>query len=116
MGGITTHVLDVARGKPAAGVRIELYARDTDARLLRVATTNTDGRCDRPLLEGPELRTGNYELIFLVGEYFGQLGLDLPRPRFLEEVVIRFGVADAGQHYHVPLLLSPWSFSTYRGS
>jgi 5-hydroxyisourate hydrolase len=116
MGKITTHVLDVARGRPAAGVRIELRTCGDEPRLVRAATTNADGRCDEPLLEGVGLQPGEYDLIFFVGEYFGKLGLDLPRPRFLEEVVIRFGVADPGQHYHVPLLVSPWSFSTYRGS
>jgi 5-hydroxyisourate hydrolase len=116
MGRITTHVLDVGHGKPAEGVRIELHARGENPRLLLETATNADGRCDRPLLEGEELRAGEYELIFFVGDYFGRLGLDLPRPRFLEEVVIRFGVADPGKHYHVPLLVSPWSFSTYRGS
>jgi 5-hydroxyisourate hydrolase len=116
MGRITTHVLDVARGKPAAGVRIELHARGAEPQLLQATETNEDGRCDRPMLEGPEFRTGEYELIFFVGDYFGREGLELPQPRFLDQVVIRFGVADAGQHFHVPLLVSPWCFSTYRGS
>jgi 5-hydroxyisourate hydrolase len=116
MGRITTHVLDVAHGKPAEGVRIELHARGEVPKLLRATTTNADGRCGRPLLEGAELRAGEYELVFFLDDYFGRLGLDLPRPLFLDQVVTRFGVANAGQHYHVPLLVSPWSFSTYRGS
>ncbi|MBV8397875.1 MAG: hydroxyisourate hydrolase [Acetobacteraceae bacterium] len=116
MGRITTHVLDVARGKPAAGVRIELQTAANERQLLHSTSTNADGRCDRPLLEGTGFRVGEYDLIFFVGEYFERIGLDLPRPRFLNQVVIRFGVADAAEHYHVPLLVSPWSFSTYRGS
>ena len=116
MGRLTTHVLDVARGQPAAGLPLSLYAVGEERRQLAAAVTNADGRCDAPLLEGAALRRGLYELVFETGGYFDGLGLDLPEPKFLDEVVIRFGIADADQHYHVPLLLSPFGYSTYRGS
>ena len=106
-GRLTTHVLDTARGRPAAGVRIELARLDGDARTpLKAVITNHDGRTDEPLLD--ELEAATYELTFAVGEHFGE-GL-------YDEVPIRFRIADAGAHYHVPLLVSPWSYSTYRGS
>jgi 5-hydroxyisourate hydrolase len=106
-GRLTTHVLDTARGRPAAGVRIELTRLDGDARTpLKTAVTNDDGRTDAPLLT--ELEAATYELTFAVGEHFGE-GL-------YDEVPIRFRIEDAGAHYHVPLLVSPWSYSTYRGS
>ena len=112
-GKLTTHVLDTARGVPAAGVLIELR-RGTH--LLKTTRTNADGRTDEPLLAGAALEAGSYELVFHVGDYFAAAGLaDGERP-FLDEVPVRFGVADAGAHYHVPLLVSPWSYSTYRGS
>ena len=113
MGRLTTHVLDTAHGRPAPGVRIELFSGGLR---LREETTNRDGRCDAPLLEGEFFRIGTYELVFFAGDYFAGLGLHLPEPRFLDRVVIRFGVADAAAHCHVPLLVTPWSFSTYRGS
>ncbi len=116
MGKLTTHVLDTASGKPAAAIRIELFACGPERRKLGEATTNADGRCDRPLLEQAAFTPGRFELVFHVGAYFAATGAVLPDPPFLEEVVIRFGVADPGTHYHVPLLVSPWSFSTYRGS
>ncbi len=116
MGKLTTHVLDTAHGRPAEGVRIVLHARGAQAGVLREATTNADGRCDRPLLEGDALLAGEYELVFFIGDYFAALGVAQPAPRFLDEVVLRFGVADPAQHYHVPLLASPFGFSTYRGS
>jgi 5-hydroxyisourate hydrolase len=116
MGRITTHVLDVASGKPAAGVVVELHVRGAEPRMVHSTATNADGRCDQPLLQGSALRAGEYELIFAMGDYFDKQGLALPRPKFLDQVVLRFGVSDATQHYHVPLLVSPWSFSTYRGS
>jgi hydroxyisourate hydrolase len=102
---LTTHVLDTARGRPAAGVRIELFRLDPRT-LLKAVVTNDDGRTDEPLLA--QLEAGSYELTFAVGAYFGE-GL-------FDEVPIRFRVDDAGAHYHVPLLVSPWSYSTYRGS
>jgi 5-hydroxyisourate hydrolase len=116
MGRLTTHVLDSAQGKPGAGIAIELYRLGTPRERLASTTTNNDGRCDRPLLEGTALTIGTYELVFRAGEYFARQGLSLPEPKFLDEVVIRFGIADAGAHYHVPLLISPYAYSTYRGS
>jgi 5-hydroxyisourate hydrolase len=122
MGRLTTHVLDTAGGRPAAGVRVRVYAVgdvDDDSgarRLLREATTNADGRCDAPLLEGDGFVAGRYEIVFGAGAYFRAFGTTLPQPAFVGDVVLRFGIADAAQHYHVPLLVSPWSWSTYRGS
>lgn len=116
MGKLTTHVLDTAHGRPAAGVRIALFALDGARRELKQVRTNADGRCDQPLLEGEAFRTGSYELVFQVDEYFRALDRSLPSPAFVGEVVLRFGIADAQAHYHVPLLVSPWSYSTYRGS
>lgn len=121
MGRLTTHVLDTAHGRPGAGVAIELYRIDRDVtekprERIAQATTNADGRCERPLLEGAALATGTYELVFRAGDYFAGQGVNLPRPRFLDEVVIRFGISDPAAHYHVPLLISPYGYSTYRGS
>ena len=117
MGRLSTHVLDTHSGRPAAGVTIELYAmRDGEQRLLKSAVTNADGRTDAPLLAGDEYKPGVYELRFHVGAYFRARGLDLPDPAFIDVAPIRFGMADADGHYHVPLLVSPWSYSTYRGS
>jgi 5-hydroxyisourate hydrolase len=118
-GRLTTHVLDTASGRPAAGLRIELARVEDDGssrRPLKTATTNEDGRCDAPLLEGAELQPGVYELVFRVGDHFRAAGLDLPEPPFLDTVPIRFGIAAGDQHYHVPLLISPYAYSTYRGS
>jgi 5-hydroxyisourate hydrolase len=116
VGRLTTHVLDLARGKPAAGLAITLRAAGKHGAALASAVTNADGRCDRPLLEGEAMHAGSYDLVFDAGGYFDRLGLDLPSPKFLDEVVIRFGIADPDAHYHVPLLLSPFGYSTYRGS
>ncbi len=116
MGALTTHVLDTAQGRPGAGIRVELYAIDPERRLVRSVETNHDGRCDAPLLDGEAFRTGEWELVFHVGEYFAaQEGLTLPDPPFLNQVTVRFGIA-ADAHYHVPLLVSPWGYTTYRGS
>jgi 5-hydroxyisourate hydrolase len=117
MGRLTTHVLDTANGRPGHGIRITLY-RNLGERyaLITDATTNADGRCDAPLLEGAAFTQGRYRLVFAVGEYFSRNGIALPDPPFVDEVVLDFGVADAVAHYHVPLLVSPWSYSTYRGS
>ena len=115
MGRLTTHVLDTSRGTPAAGLAISLN-RDGAAETLTRAVTNADGRCDRALLEGAQFVAGTYEIRFAAGAYFDRIGLDLPEPKFLDEVVIRFGIADPEGHYHVPLLLSPFGYSTYRGS
>lgn len=118
MGRLTTHILDTALGTPAAGVRLELSRLDGAAGGTTVATavTNDDGRCDAPLLEGESFVPGRYQLVFHAGPYFDALRLDLPDCKFLDEVVLRFGVSNADQHYHVPLLLSPYGYSTYRGS
>ncbi len=106
-GRLTTHVLDTARGRPAAGIPIELARLDGERReVLRTVRTNADGRTDEPLLEDP--RAGTYELVFAVGEHFSE--------GFLDRVPVRFTIAEPGAHYHVPLLVSPWSYSTYRGS
>jgi 5-hydroxyisourate hydrolase len=110
MGKLTTHVLDTARGKPGAGIAVEVYRIDKDvSALVAKATTNRDGRTDAPLLEGESLRAGTYQLVFHVGAYFKSR-------EFLDVVPIRFTIADASAHYHVPLLCSPWSYTTYRGS
>jgi hydroxyisourate hydrolase len=107
---LTTHVLDTAGGRPAGGVRVEVWR---DGRCVGEATTNADGRTDGPLLE--ELEVGSYELRFVVGPYFAASGL-ASDPPFLDVVPVCFGVADPGAHHHVPLLCSPWSYTTYRGS
>jgi 5-hydroxyisourate hydrolase len=115
MGRLTTHILDTAHGGPAAGVSIRLYALDDGRELRLTATTNADGRTDGALLDGSDMLTGRYELEFDIGDYFRSRGAELSDPAFLDTVVIRFAV-QAGEHYHVPLLASPWSYSTYRGS
>ena len=115
MGRLTTHVLDVVRGRPAAAVRIELYDLDDNRRLVTSCFTNADGRTDQPLLDDSAFRAGRWELLFHVGDYFaGQDGAQ-GEPPFLDQVPVRFGTTAQG-HYHVPLLVSPWSYSTYRGS
>jgi 5-hydroxyisourate hydrolase len=117
MGKLTTHVLNLSAGIPAAGMRIDLHdASVSTPRLVTQNRTNEDGRCSKPLLEGNTLRSGRYTLTFHVAEYFRSLGMQLPDPPFIDEVVVQFGVADPDQNYHVPLLVSPWSYSTYRGS
>ncbi|MBK8286197.1 MAG: hydroxyisourate hydrolase [Ahniella sp.] len=117
MGRLTTHILDTAHGGPAANVTIRLFrVHDEGRELLTERLSNADGRCDTPLLEGAALIPGTYELEFAIGDYFAEKGVVVPEPRFLDRVPIRFGIADPGQHYHVPLLASPFAFSTYRGS
>ncbi|OWY30108.1 hydroxyisourate hydrolase [Herbaspirillum robiniae] len=117
MGKLSTHVLDITKGKPGVGVKLALYAVENDRKtLLKNAVTNGDGRCDEPLLAGDEVRAGKYELVFAAGDYFAAQGVDVPSPRFVDEVVIAFGIADPAQNYHVPLVVSPWAYSTYRGS
>lgn len=116
MGRLTTHVLDTARGRPAAGVRIDLYDCAAPRSALASARTDADGRCAAPLLEGARFEAGVYELAFHVGAYFRESGAALPAPPFLDVVTIRFGVASADEHYHVPLLVSPFGYTTYRGS
>lgn len=115
MGRLTTHILDTAQGRPAAGVGIRLFALAGARSLVTSTVSNEDGRTDRPLIEGDAMRSGSYELEFDVGQYFAASGLAAGEPPFLDTVVLRFSVA-AGEHYHVPLLASPWSYSTYRGS
>jgi len=116
-GKLTTHVLDTTSGKPAAGMQITLYsAGDRGLTELKKVTTNSDGRCAGPLLEGDEFKSGEYELHFAAGDYLRAAGYDLPQPAFLDMVPIRFGLADENSHYHVPLLISPFGYSTYRGS
>ena len=115
-GRLTTHVLDTATGRPAAGLSITLYRLDGgERRHLKSVTTNSDGRCDAPLLAGEEFATGEYELVFAAGDYLRAQGAALPDRAFLDTVPIRFGMAEHA-HYHVPLLLSPYGYSTYRGS
>lgn len=117
-GWLTTHVLDATHGTPAAGVRVDLYRLPPagEPEMLASVTTNEDGRGDQPLLSGAAFEVGVYQLDFHIGPYFEQKGLALPEPLFLGVVPIRFGIADATAHYHVPLLASPFSYSTYRGS
>jgi hydroxyisourate hydrolase len=114
MGRLSTHVLDTTRGRPAAGVRVELY--DGGGALVADGVTNADGRTDAPLLAGDAFRPASYELRFHVAAYFRAAGVSLPEPPFLDVVPIRFGLAEPDGNYHVPLLVSPWSYATYRGS
>ena len=116
MGRLTTHVLDTMAGTPAAGLEIELWTVGEDPRRLTTVATNADGRVDAPLLEGDDLAAGRYELRFRAGAYLrARHGVEAD-PLFLDDIPIRFGIADPGQHYHVPLLLSAYGYSTYRGS
>src|SRR5947199_8351462 len=111
-GKLTTHVLDVANGIPAEGMEVELWSlEDPASRRLKTLRTTADGRIDEPLLAGAALKAGNYGLLFFVGDYFG-LRMSLPSPRFLDQVPVRFGIADEAGNYHVPLLVSPWAYST----
>ena len=115
--GLTTHMLDVASGKPAEGVRIDFATLDGDAyRFIRTVHTNADGRNAEPLLTAETMKVGRYQLVFHIAEYFTRLGTVLPDPPFLDTAVIQFGIADAAAHYHVPLLASPWTYTTHRGS
>jgi 5-hydroxyisourate hydrolase len=113
---LSTHVLDTAHGCPAQGMQIELWSHaDAQPKLLKTVRTNADGRTDQPLLAAEEMKSGTYELVFHVGEYFAAKASSKSKPPFLDQVPVRFGL-DAGASYHVPLLVSPWSYSTYRGS
>lgn len=117
MGKLSTHVLDTTKGKPGAGVKVELFRiADGQKTLLKTELTNADGRCDKPLLEGAEVVPGRYELVFHAGDYFAAQGVVMSEPRFIDQVTIAFGIADPAQNYHVPLVVTPWSYSTYRGS
>jgi len=114
---LTTHVLDTANGAPAAGMAIELWKLEgQEYKKVSSHITNADGRTDSPLLAAEAMAVGSYELLFMAGDYFAQKADDLPSPPFLDVIPIRFGIADTTVHYHVPLLASPWSYSTYRGS
>lgn len=115
MGKLTTHVLDTASGQPAAAVVVRVYRVAGERKLLATAQTGSDGRTDQPLLEGTSFAGGDYELEFDIGAYFKKRGVELPDPPFLGTVVLRVSLL-SGEHYHVPLLASPWSYSTYRGS
>jgi 5-hydroxyisourate hydrolase len=114
---LSTHVLDTAHGCPAQGMQIELWSlAGAQPKLLKTAVTNPDGRTDQPLLGTGELMAGTYELVFYVGDYFARKDSARPKFPFLDKVPVRFGIADPSASYHVPLLVSPWSYSTYRGS
>ena len=116
--GLSTHVLDTMHGGPAAGMTVALYTTQGDERatLVRRFTLNADGRTDGPLYDNDSLKAGTYRLVFDVAAYFKARGVQLPEPNFLGKVSLDFGVAHTDQHYHVPLLVSPWSYATYRGS
>jgi 5-hydroxyisourate hydrolase len=117
MGKITTHVLDAAHGCPGNQIVVELYRVEGQAlTLLNTVVTNSDGRCDQPMLQGEDYCSGVYQLQFAVGDYYRARGTTLAEPAFLDVVVLRFGIEEAQDHYHVPLLVSPYSYSTYRGS
>ena len=120
LGKLTTHILDTSNGVPARGVAISLFWRgeqgDAEATLISTHTTNHDGRCDGPLLDGDAFKKGVYELIFEIGAYFEAKGAKTPTTPFLDDVIVRFGISDSDEHYHVPLLVSPYGYSTYRGS
>jgi 5-hydroxyisourate hydrolase len=114
---LSTHVLDTAHGCPAQEMQIELWSLAGDQpKLVKTAVTNADGRTNQPLLAADEMKAGFYELVFYVGDYFVQKTSSTPKVPFLDKVPVRFGIADAAASYHVPLLVSPWSYSTYRGS
>ena len=121
-GRLTTHVLDLSTGRPAGAMEIVLYQFETSGveaahkREIKRTVTNADGRCDEPLLADDDMVAGTYEIVFRAGRYFRESGVRLPKPAFLDDVPIRFGIADADGHYHVPLLVSPYGYSTYRGS
>ena len=112
---LTTHCLDTFSGKPAKGVRVDVYFISDKREKLNSVVLNNDGRTDKPLVEGTSFKEGKYELVFFIGDYFKKI-TNLPKTPFLDEVVIKFGISNTNEHYHVPLLVSPWSYSTYKGS
>ena len=113
---LTTHVLDVFSGRPGKGIKVDLYiVENTKKEKINSTILNNDGRTDRPLIEGEKFKEGKYELVFYVGDYFKKI-TDTPKIPFLDDVIIKFGISNKNEHYHVPLLVSPWSYSTYRGS
>ena len=112
---LTTHCLDTFSGKPAKGIKVEIYAISGKREKINSVTLNDNGRAEKPLIEGTNFKEGEYELVFFAGNYFKKIA-DLPKTPFLNEIVIKFGVSNSKEQYHVPLLVSPWSYSTYRGS
>jgi len=114
---LTTHVLDVYSGKPGKGIKVDLYYYENDDQKSKINTIvlNNDGRSDNALIEGVDFKEGKYELIFFVGDYFRKI-TEISKIPFLDDVVVKFGISNIKEHYHVPLLVSPWSYSTYRGS
>ena len=112
---LTTHCLDTFSGRPAKGVKVDVYLVSGKREKLNSIILNNNGRSDKPLVEGANFKEGQYELVFFVGDYFKKI-TDLPATPFLNEIIIKFGVSDPTVHYHVPLLVTPWSYSTYRGS
>jgi len=116
MGKLTTHILDTAYGKPASGVQVRLFRLEETRVLVKTDITNSDGRLDSPMMDDETMAVGKYEIEFEIGSYFRAMNAPMDEPAFVDDVVLRFGIANADQHYHVPLLASPWSYSTYRGS
>ena len=114
---LTTHVLDIYSGKPGKGIKVDLYFYENDNQKSKINTIvlNNDGRSDKALIEGVDFKEGKYELIFFVGDYFKKI-TEISKIPFLDDVVVKFGISNNQEHYHVPLLVSPWSYSTYRGS
>ena len=114
---LTTHVLDIYSGKPGKGIKVDLYYYQNDNQKNKVTTIilNNDGRSDKALIEGVDFKEGKYELVFFVGDYFKKI-TEISKIPFLDDVVVKFGISNTKEHYHVPLLVSPWSYSTYRGS
>jgi len=113
---LTTHVLDIYSGKPGKGIKVELFYLSGDEKSkITSLVLNSDGRSDKPLIEKDEFKIGKYELVFYIGDYFKNI-TKLENLTFLDDVVVRFGISNNKEHYHVPLLVSPWSYSTYRGS
>ena len=112
---LTTHCLDTFSGKPAGGIKVDVYIISSKREKINSTILNSNGRSDKPLVEGSSFKEGQYELVFFVGDYFKKI-TDLPQTPFLNEVIVRFGISNPKEHYHVPLLFSPWSYSTYRGS
>ncbi len=114
---LTTHVLDIYSGKPGKGIKVDLYYYQNDDKKIKINTIilNNDGRSDQALIEGANFKEGKYELVFFVGDYFKKI-TNIPKIPFLDDVVVKFGIFNIKEHYHVPLLVSPWSYSTYRGS
>ena len=113
---LTTHVLDIYSGKPGKGIKVDLfYINNNERKKLNTVVLNNDGRADKPLVEGKNFLDGKYEIVFYIGDYFKKITETKNIP-FLDDVVIRFGISNPKEHYHVPLLVSPWSYSTYRGS